>query len=232
MRTFPLKLLSGYKGFRSAVSHEGAYQHGRLAVEGQKPDTMVVACCDSRVTPELIFSADPGSLFVVRSVANIVPPEMGDGRNLSTAAALEFAVLGLEVKHIVVLGHAQCGGVKAAVDRSHSKPLTDKDHVGGWISWLDNQLINEALTHSHDHDHDPVPAAGHRDDARQRYRAAEEAGIRQSIANLGSFEFVKERVDKGRLTLHGAWFDIEHGQLWVMDNPTGQFHWTDGIDFR
>ncbi|MEL6435793.1 MAG: carbonic anhydrase [Pseudomonadota bacterium] len=85
---------------------------------------MVVACCDSRVTPELIFSADPGSLFVVRNIANIVPPNTGDGRNMSTAAALEFAVQALNIKHVVVLGHAQCGGIRAAASaRTGRRPI-------------------------------------------------------------------------------------------------------------
>lgn len=218
MRTFPLELLDGYRGFRGRAAQQGSYAHARLAVEGQKPETLVIACCDSRVTPELIFSADPGSLFVVRNVANLVPPCTTDGRNLSAAAAIEFAVLGLQVKHIVVLGHDRCGGIRALADSGPDRPkLSSDDFVGGWMDWL-NQGSSSATEKDID---DP-----------DRYRAWEEHGVRQSIENLKSFACVQQRLDKGDLTLHGAWFDIARGELWVMDGPTGEFHWTDGVDFR
>ncbi|MEN0002014.1 MAG: carbonic anhydrase [Pseudomonadota bacterium] len=232
MRTFPLKLLDGYKGFRSAVSNKGTYEPGRLAREGQNPDIMVVACCDSRVTPELIFSADPGSLFVVRNIANIIPPHVDDGRNMSTAAALEFAVQALRVKHIVILGHAHCGGIRAAVDGAAQNALSEHDYLGRWIGLLGTQVMEDANLHAHDHDCDPVPAAGHDDVATRKYRAVEEAGIRASLENLRSFSCVRQALAEGTLSLHGAWFDIEKGELWVMDGPSGEFHWTDGIDFR
>lgn len=218
MRTFPLRLLDGYRGFRGRAAQRGSYQHARLAVEGQKPDTLVIACCDSRVTPELIFSADPGSLFVQRNVANLVPPYTTDGRNLSTAAALEFAVNGLKVRHIVVLGHARCGGIRALMENSgDAAPLSPDDFIGAWMGWLDREPLGHVCVDASDQD---------------GYRAVEEEGIRQSIANLKTFSCVRHRLETGDLTLHGAWFDIARGELWVMDGPTGEFHWTDGVEFR
>lgn len=212
MRTFPMRLMQGYHTFRGQAAETGTYQHARLADEGQHPDTLVIACCDSRVTPELIFAADPGSLFVVRNVANLVPPQTSDGRNLSTSAALEFAVEGLGVKHIVVLGHARCGGIRATVDGAG-----ESGFVSEWMGWLDRSVVEDCSPSPDDYD---------------SYRAVEEAGIRQSIANLRGFSCVQRRLEEGNLTLHGAWFDIARGELWVMDGPTGEFHWTDGVAFK
>src|SRR5215470_11938393 len=135
MITFPQHLLDGYKAFASHRLPTEQTRYRELSVKGQSPEVMVIGCCDSRVSPEVIFDAGPGELFVVRNVANIVPPYAPDGAAHGVSAALEFAVQVLRVKHIVVLGHAQCGGIKALVQES--APLSPGDFIGKWMSILE-----------------------------------------------------------------------------------------------
>ena len=179
-----------------------------LARNGQTPETMVIACCDSRAAPETIFDAGPGELFVVRNVANLVPPYAPDGGHHSTSAALEFAVQSLKVKHIVVLGHGRCGGIRAALDPA-AEPLSPGDFIGKWMGMVapaaEAVAGNEMMTQS------------------ERQTALERISIRYSIANLRSFPCISILEGKGRLSLHGAWFDISTGELWVMDPATGDF---------
>ncbi|WP_349358607.1 carbonic anhydrase [Stappia sp.] len=204
---FPPSLIDGYRTYRERAHtpHRTDYEH--LAVYGQEPRVMVISCCDSRVTPEGIFGAGPGELFVVRNVANLVPPYEPDGDYHSTSAALEFAVQALKVRHVVVLGHCQCGGVKAFREQG-AAPLSPGDFIGKWMSLLE-------------------PADRFRCFALERAEdpqlALEYAGIRQSLDNLRTFPCIRVLEDKGRLSLHGAWFDIGSGELRVMDAETGRF---------
>lgn len=183
-------------------------RYRRLAEAGQTPKTLVIACCDSRAAPETIFDAPPGELFVARNVANLVPPYTPDGEHHGTSAALEFAVQALKVKDIVVLGHGRCGGIKAALDLD-AEPLSPGDFIGRWMSLLKPVAAEmqgyTALT------------------ASERQTALERISIRNSIANLRTFPCVKILEDKGRLELHGAWFDISAGELWLMESVTGDF---------
>lgn len=205
---FPAQLIEGYgrylnKGF---VRHKET--HERLAVYGQKPEVLVISCCDSRVTPEGIFNVGPGELFVVRNVANLVPPyEETEGQH-GTSAALEFAVNGLQVKHIVVLGHGQCGGVKAFRENANN-PMATGEFIGRWIKLLEPAAIAMACM--------PV------DKADDPQLAMEYAGVRQSLKNLLTFPFVKHSVQSGALQLHGSWFDIGSGELRVMDAESQRF---------
>ena len=128
MTPFPPQLLAGYRSFATHRLPTEQARYRELSREGQSPETMVIGCCDSRVSPEVIFDAGPGELFVVRNVANLVPPYQPDGNAHGVSAALEFAVQVLRVKHIVVLGHAQCGGVRAFIDKS--APLSPGDFIG------------------------------------------------------------------------------------------------------
>jgi carbonic anhydrase len=168
----------------------------------------MIACCDSRAAPELIFSTRPGEIFVVRNVANLVPPYKPDGEYHSTSAALEFAVQALKVKHIVVMGHGRCGGIKAALDPS-SEPLSPGDFIGKWMELLAPaaraMTANELMTD------------------KERQTAMERVSIRNSINNLRTFPCVSILEGKSRLSLHGAWFDISTGELWVMDAESGDF---------
>ena len=131
---FPQQLIDGYRAFLiGRLRHEQDRYRG-LGESGQSPQTMVIGCCDSRVSPEVIFDARPGELFVVRNVANIVPPFAPDGRAHGVSAALEFGVGALKVKHIVVLGHAQCGGVKAFAE--DAEPISPGDFIGNWMKLM------------------------------------------------------------------------------------------------
>lgn len=206
MNHLPEELLSGYRNFKAG--RYDAERYRSLAREGQAPQTMVIACCDSRAAPETIFDAGPGELFVVRNVANLVPPYAPDNQNHGTSAALEFAVQALKIRHIVVMGHGRCGGIRAALHPS-DKPLSPGDFIGHWMRLLapaaeaiaDNALMTPG----------------------ERQTALERISIRYSIANLRTFPCIKILEDKGKLTLHGAWFDISTGELWAMNRETGDF---------
>ncbi|NBQ40646.1 MAG: carbonic anhydrase [Alphaproteobacteria bacterium] len=136
MTNFPQRLQEGYRAFVDGRLPRERERFEDLAATGQKPEIMVIGCCDSRVSPEVIFDARPGELFVVRNVANLVPPFETGGRFHGTSAALEFAVQALRVKHIVVLGHGRCGGIRAYADEQ-SQPLSPGDFIGKWISLID-----------------------------------------------------------------------------------------------
>ncbi|MCD1634444.1 carbonic anhydrase [Martelella mediterranea] len=206
--SFPKPLLDGYKNFMSGRYIEERARYRQLAEEGQKPQTLFIACCDSRAAPEMIFDASPGELFVVRNVANMVPPYEPDGQYHGTSAALEFAVEGLKVKNIVVLGHGRCGGIHAALS-PNADPLSPGDFIGKWIN-----LLKPAAAQINSNS---IMTEG------ERQTALERISIRNSLANLRSFPNVKDAEKQGKLKLYGAWFDISSGELWVMDNKTGDF---------
>lgn len=204
----PERLIAGYRNFMSGrYARESARYHD-LARSGQTPETMVIACCDSRAAPETIFDAGPGELFVVRNVANLVPAYAPDDRLHGTSAALEFAVQSLRVRHIVVLGHGRCGGIGAALNPS-AEPLSPGDFIGKWMGLVTpaaEMLSQNAMM-----------------TASERQTALERISIRFQLDNLRTFPCVEVLERKGRLSLHGAWFDISSGELWVMDPATGDF---------
>ena len=208
MNDFPDTLLNGYRSFRDRRYARELDRYRSLAEHGQAPEVMVIACCDSRSAPETIFNAGPGEIFVVRNVANLVSPyEPGSGCH-GTSAALEFAVQGLGVRHIVVLGHGGCGGIRAALHPS-APPLSPDDFIGRWMT-LVGPAASDAAT------------GGPLTDA-ERQTMLERASICSSIANLRTFPFVSVLESRNRLALHGAWFDIANGELWTMDPGSGEF---------
>ena len=208
MLHLPDHLLAGYRNFMSSRYPSESGRYRSLAREGQTPETMVIACCDSRAAPETIFDTGPGELFVVRNVANLVPPYSPDGEFHSTSAALEFAVQSLKVANIVVMGHGRCGGIRAALD-TDAAPLSPGDFIGKWMS-----LVGPAAE---------AVSANTLMTSTERQTALERISIRYSIANLRTFPCVSILEGKGRLALHGAWFDISTGELWVMNRETGDF---------
>lgn len=208
MKDFPDRLLNGYKTFMDGRYQTESERYRALAETGQSPTTMVVSCCDSRSAPETIFDAGPGELFVVRNVANLVPPYGPDGQYHGTSAALEFAVQSLKIRDILVLGHGRCGGIKAALD-ANFQPLSPGDFIGKWMGLLGPaaEQINTS----------GVLTAG------ERQTALERVSIRNSIANLRTFPCVSILESRGKLRIHGAWFDISTGELWIMNPETGDF---------
>lgn len=208
MHRFPPRLLSGYSQFMSGRHAREQARYRELAQDGQSPSTMIIACCDSRAAPETIFDCGPGEVFVLRNVANLVPTYEPDGGQHGTSAAIEFAVNSLGISEIVVMGHGRCGGIRAALDPT-AGPLAPGDFIGKWMSMLgpvsDQVSRNSWMT------------------AAERQTALERISIRNSIANLRTFPYVRSREAEGKLGVHGAWFDISTGELWVMDGDTGDF---------
>jgi carbonic anhydrase len=173
---------------------------------------MVIGCCDSRVSPEVIFDARPGELFVARNIANLVPPYTPDGAQRAMSAALEFAVQALKVKHIVVLAHAQCGGIRAFAEER--EPLSPGDFIGHWI-----KLMEPAAKQ--------VGPRGARtfDDY---LTALEQASAVKTLDNLMTFPDVRRRVETGELHLHAAYFGVATGDLWVYDAASRRFERVSG----
>jgi carbonic anhydrase len=208
MKTFPTELLDGYRAFKEQKFAHQSERYNVLAEQGQTPETMVIACCDSRAAPEIIFNSAPGEMFVVRNVANIVPPYKPDGEYHSTSAALEYAVQSLKVKDILVLGHGRCGGIKAALD-PEGKPLSPGDFIGKWMELLGPAAKSVA-------DNEWMTSA-------ERQTMLERISIRYSLENLRTFPCVSILEERKRLRLHGAWFDIANGELWILNPETGDF---------
>jgi carbonic anhydrase len=195
-------LIAGYKRFKCDHFAASRARYRALAQHGQSPGVMIIGCCDSRVDPAAIFDAGPGELFVVRNVANLVPPYEPDRGHHGTSAAIEFAVTGLGVGHILVLGHAACGGVKALMDGIGTAE-DDPRMIARWMS------IARPV-------YDGLKKVGMDMASEATCEAMEKFSVIHSIANLRSFPFVGEAEDAGRLSLHGAWFGIEAGRLELL----------------
>ncbi|MEZ5840471.1 MAG: carbonic anhydrase [Hyphomicrobiales bacterium] len=207
---FPATLSDGFNRFRTSEFEPRREDYQALAVYGQSPKVMVVSCCDSRVHPEAVFSAGPGDLFVVRNVANLVPPYETGGNYHGVSAALEFGVLSLRVTDIVILGHAQCGGIKAAYEAPEGEPDEHGDFVRRWMS-----IIGEARASI---------IAGQPEAPRHVHLAQlEREAVRTSMRNLRSFPCIRTLEGKGRLALHGAFYDIAGGNLMVLDEASDEF---------
>jgi carbonic anhydrase len=206
--SFPKHLLDGYNAFTSQRLPTEQTRYKELSERGQSPAVMVVGCCDSRVSPEVIFDAGPGELFVVRNVANLVPVYQPDGGAHGVSAALEYAVNVLRVPHIVVLGHAQCGGIRAFIDKID--PLSEGDFIGRWMAMFIK----------------PGEVVEQRDrETMQDFTVRiEKAAIFRSLENLMTFPFVQKAVESGETQLHGAYFGVAEGSLFVLDKATKEFN--------
>jgi carbonic anhydrase len=187
------RLIEGYRRFRAEVWPDERARYERLAEAGQRPEALVIACSDSRVDPQTVFGAVPGQLFTIRSVAGLVPPYGPDTGYHGTSAALEYGVRVLKISRVVVLGHAQCGGVRAMLDG----PQEATDFVEQWMAIAQPALTSVRKT-AHGHDLE---------------RRCETEVLRLSLANLLTFPWIAEEVKAGRLQLHGFHFGIQSGVL-------------------
>jgi carbonic anhydrase len=208
MSAFPISLIEGYRTFASHRLPAEQSRYRILAERGQSPEVMVIGCCDSRVSPEAIFDAGPGELFVVRNIANLVPVYQPDSNAHGVSAALEFAVSVLRVRHIVVLGHAQCGGIRAFID--DAEPLSPGDFIGKWMAMF---IKPGEQVEQREHE------------TRQDFTVRiEKAAVFRSLENLMTFPFVRTAVERGEMSLHGAYFGVAEGTLFVLDQAAKEFH--------
>ena len=205
--SLPSQLVDGYRAFLAGGLRAEQDRYRELAHSGQSPEVMVIGCCDSRCSPEVIFNARPGELFVVRNIANLVPPYAPDTQAHGVSAALEFGVMALRVKHIVVLGHAQCGGIKAFAE--DAEPLTPGDFIGNWM-----KLMTPAAERVGPRGSRPMD---------EYLTLLEQANVALSLDNLMTFPRLRAKVERGDIRLHGTYFGVATGQLSVRDTATGKF---------
>lgn len=181
------KIITGYHQFREKYAGgDASVMHG-LSVHGQKPEIMIVACCDSRVDPALILQCDPGDLFVVRNVANIVPPYEKDEMHHGTSAALEFGIRFLQVKNLIIFGHSQCGGIETLFNGANAGAT---DFIRNWVSIVQTTA---SVTHPDEY---------------------AKLALTTSYHNCLTFPWIRERIDINQLAVHRWFFDIKEGQIY------------------
>jgi carbonic anhydrase len=202
----PDNLLEGFERFQSQRFVEKHSKYQSLAINGQHPSAFVISCCDSRVSPEVIFDCDPGDIFVMRNIASIVPPFELSGQYHGTSAALDFAVRRLEVRDVIVLGHSQCGGVQASADDPDGEK--NGEFIGPWLKLIGNNS-NCCSADA---------------DRSGKLRRLELNCVENSLKNLLTFPWILSRCRENRLRLHGVHFDVGSGKLQVFDQ--GQDLWT------
>ena len=198
--------LAGFESFREKYFAGDASLFARLR-QGQNPRALVISCCDSRADPGMLMGAGPGDIFVVRNVANLVPPYRNGAEMPGIRADIEFAVKSLNVEHIVILGHSGCGGIRALMD-GEGITSHEFEFIGAWVSIA--QAARERVLREHAGESGAVQT-----------RACEQAAITLSLGNLLSFPWIRERVEAGTLALHGWYFDIDAGELLAYSRETG-----------
>jgi carbonic anhydrase len=202
-------LIEGYRAFRTGTYRQNEERYRDLGNRRQTPKALIVACCDSRADPAMVFSADPGELFVVRNVANLVPPYEPDSHYHGTSAAIEFGITGLDIGDLIVMGHARCGGIEALYESGRGNPPKG-EFISGWISLAQGVADDVKKTHAH-LDRDAM------------LRQMEQRTVLRSLEMLRTFPFVREREADGRLRLHGWFYGIASGVLSIYDPKTDRF---------
>ncbi len=209
-KPLPSYLIQRYHGWKATGYAENRTWYRRLATEGQRPRAMVISCCDSRVHVTSIFGADQGEFFIHRNIANLVPPYEPDGDHHGTSAAVEYAVTALNVAHLIVLGHSQCGGVRGCIEmcEGHAPELERPESFVG--RWMDILRPNYEVV-------------ANIEDPEEQARQLEKQAVMRSLENLMTFPFIESAVKDESLTLHGLWTDIGEGGLECFDPATGTF---------
>lgn len=202
-----VRLITGFRQFREKFYLGDDHTYSKLSAGWQGPKTLIIGCSDSRVDPAILTSAGPGDLFVVRNVANLVPPYESDGGRHGVSAAIEFAVVNLKVENVIILGHRQCGGIRALI-------FPEDSAAGGFVQqWM--KVAEPAKKRAHE-----LHPEG---DETALWRCCELESIRISLDNLRTFPFVREAVEKRDLALIGIYFDIERGELLELNEKAGNF---------
>lgn len=199
-RPLPKYLVQRYQGWKATTFADNKVWYKRLADEGQRPHSMVISCCDSRIHATSIFGADSGEFFIHRNIANLVPPHEPTGDRHGTSAALEYAITSLNIAHVIIMGHSNCGGVAGCYDMCSGKaPELDKDSsfVGRWMDILRPGFERLDTSCSHD----------------QQILDLEKEAVKISLENLMTFPFVVQAIKEDKLMLHGLWADIGAGEL-------------------
>ncbi len=205
------RLIQGYEDFRTQYFNNPQNElYKKLVKNGQSPKTMVVACSDSRVDPSIILNCAPGQLFVVRNVANLVPPFDNDPKHHGTSAALEFAVQTLKVQNIIVLGHSHCGGIRALLAKNKKTAPAQTDFISSWMSIV-KEAREKALSESTQHT------------LEEQAKLCEEQALAISLRNLHSFPWIQEKVNLNLLYLHAWRFDLANGLLQQFNPNSEQF---------
>lgn len=203
------KFLKGFRRFQHHYFDRNPELFDRLFTQGQRPRALMVACCDSRCDPGVLTDSEPGDMFVVRNVANLVPPYIQAASYAGTTSAIAFAICNLGVEHVIVMGHARCGGIRALME--NKPPSCDEEQlITKWLGIAADarqQVLNE------------LPG---KSQAIQT-RACEQASILKSLENLMSYPWISRRVNDGKLALHGWYFDMENGTLMQYDSDAGEF---------
>jgi len=203
------KLKNGYRAFRDGHFEERKTLYRELVEEGQRPKVAMIACADSRVSPGVMLASDPGEIFVIRNVANLVPPYQPDGSYHGTSAGLEYAVQHLKVEHIVVMGHAHCGGIRALFEDIKK----GDDGCYFILPWIDiARAAHRQILETHPND-----------TVEQQAAACEKAAILGSLENLKTFPCIRDAVGEGTVQLHGWHIDIKEGLLTAYDEKTHKF---------
>jgi carbonic anhydrase len=204
MRTID-RMRAGFRSFKAAYYEQRPERVAHLVEIGQEPEVLLVTCSDSRVDPAILMNAEPGDMFIVRNVANLVPPYEPDDRHHGTSAALEYGVRDLKVRDVVVMGHSGCGGIQALMRGADEGKLPEREFIGPWMS-----IASCCKKHGADAD------------------AVSQESVRNSLANLLTFPFVKSRVESGELNIHGWWFDMKAGALWQINRAEDKYEKAEG----
>jgi len=201
------KLIAGHQRFIKGYYEQNKHKLSKLAKQGQSPKIAIISCSDSRVDPTTILDCEPGDLFVIRNVANLIPPCESSDSLHGTSAAIEYAVMDLKVESIIVLGHTNCGGIKALMDTSPCS--TPETFTSKWMQQLKG-VRTEVLEHNHKSEN-------------SCYHECEEKGIIHSLNNLMTFPWIKERVEAGKLYVHGWHYDLDNGSLYAKSKNSDEF---------